>query len=77
MLEYVALAVGLLAIDLVLLLQGGWLTNFAFGLVSIIASVQFFNQMTNDLPLSYVVPLAFVVMGILLFVSALSRSDTI
>lgn len=72
---FVVLFIVVLAAQIVLILKGGWLLNFFFGIVTVMASVYYYD-LVPSLPLGYLMPLILTFFSIGLFVSALlSRSE--
>lgn len=75
--EYIVLGIFIIALQLALVMWGGWLTNFTMGCLSIVAVVYYYNLIPLGLPLDYFLPLVMVVFTIMLWISALSRSEVI
>lgn len=75
--EYIVLGIFIIALQLALIMWGGWLSNFAMGCLSIVAVVYYYNLIPLGLPLEYFLPLVMVVFTIMLWISALSRSEVI
>lgn len=75
--EYIVLAIFIIALQLCLIMFGGWLSNFVMGLLSLVAVVYYYNLIESGLPLGYFLPLVMVVFTLLLWGSALMRSDVI
>lgn len=69
--EYYVLAIFIIGLQLALLIVGGWLTNFVFGLITLYAAYYYFNLIASGLALEFILPLMMVVFTILLWIKAL------
>ena len=75
--EFIVLGIFFMAIQVLLIMWGGWLLNFIFGLVSLYVAYELYNLVGSGLPLGFVMPLTIVIFTLLLWYSALSRQDQI
>lgn len=71
------LAMFIILSQIVLILFGGWLINFVYGIVTVLCALQYFNMIAEGLYLGYLIPLIMVVLTIMLWISALMRKNEV
>lgn len=75
--EYIVLGIFFILIQLLLIMWGGWLIDFIFGIIGLYVAVELFNLVGSGLPLGFVMPFTIVIFTILLWIVSAQRVDMI